>query len=146
MRKASCIHGQKKLINKKKTWLQWSGLSETDSPLPKNESGKDIMKFFSRFGFVFYGFFFSSFYISQHEIKKKSEIGFVKFPLEHNYHFKVLMTSNLVDKLSSILVFTKLYFTSVTFVIWWSRNLLRREVLYVWPTPQQTHTASIISL
>ena len=136
MRKASCIHGQKKLINKKKkTWLQWSGLSETVSPLPKNESVEDIMKFFSRFGFVFYGFFSLPF-ISHDTKQKKSEIGFVKFPLEHNYHFKVLMTSNLVDKLSSILVFTKLYFTSVTFVIWWPRNLLRREVLYVWPTPQ----------
>ena len=62
---------KKKLINKKKTWLQWSGLSETDSSLPKNESVEDIMEFFSRFGFVFYGFFFSSFYISQHETKKK---------------------------------------------------------------------------
>lgn len=87
------------------------------SPPEKRKCGRYNEVFLS-FWFCFLWFFFSSFYISQHETKKKSEIGFVTFPLEHNYHFKVLMTSNLVDKLSSILVFTKLYFTSVTFVIW----------------------------
>ena len=84
----------------------------------KRKCGRYNEVFLSLWFCFLWFFFFSSFYISQHETKKKSEIGCVKFPLEHNFHFKVLMTSNLVDKLSSILVFSKLYFTSVTFVIW----------------------------
>lgn len=88
------------------------------SPPEKRKCGRYNEVFLS-FWFCFLWFFFLFLlYLTTRNKKKKSEIGFVKFPLEHNYHFKVLMTSNLVDKLSSILVFTKLYFTSVTFVIW----------------------------
>ena len=84
----------------------------------KRKCGRYNEVFLSLWFCFLWFFFLFLLYLTTRNKKKKSEIGFVKFPLEHNFHFKVLMTSNLVDKLSSILVFTKLYFTSVTFVIW----------------------------
>lgn len=120
-------------------------IGDSLSPPEKRKCGRYNEVFLS-FWFCFLWFFFSSFYISQHETKKKSEIGFVKFPLEHNYHFKVLMTSNLVDKLSSILVFTKLYFPSVTFNMVTSKFVKKGSALRLAHTAVDPHSFHHISI